>query len=541
MTAAATGAPARLPRPALRRLARLARAALARRAVRARLRLAAGAGTEHLLDVLGLAWDDARWLVASWSRDEQALYVLDLGRLHAVRATRIPAAPPPPGFDAAHFARRRYLDPAAGPSAWTRFELPRPLAPLAPALVPACRGAPGRRGPAWFRVLATRPPVVRALAASVGAGAVYSAPSTARGAGMATRRATARDERATAQVRPDAAAVRVLKVVHWLLDQEGPVTAEQWLRRFAEDYRGKADAVERKFTRDKQALGELGYVLHVTEAVSREEPATYVIHPRESRLPKLEFDETEARVLWLAGRGALRFSDHPLRDDLESALRKLVLGTKGLPPRATDDEELADEPGSGPEAKRLATLIAAWRSRTRIRIDYWRAATGEVTTRDVDVHGFALRRGEWIFVGYCHRRKAARIFYLSRVRALATVKAAEVGVRPGQPMYPIPADFDVRRWSRQRIWDYDVHEPVEAAVRFTRSLAPIAAQLLPGGRIATEPSGARVVTLPGVRNLRGLVRQALAWGPEAEVRSPPRARELAREILASAHAAEVSP
>jgi urocanate hydratase len=34
-----------------------------------------------------------------------------------------------------------------------------------------------------------------------------------------------------------------------------------------------------------------------------------------------------------------------------------------------------------------------------------------------------------------------------------------------------------------------------------------------------------------VRNLDGLVRQALAWGPDAEIVSPPEARERARAIL----------
>jgi proteasome accessory factor B len=41
------------------------------------------------------------------------------------------------------------------------------------------------------------------------------------------------------------------------------------------------------------------------------------------------------------------------------------------------------------------------------------------------------------------------------------------------------------------------------------------------------------VALLAVRNLRGLVRQALAWGPDAEVIEPPEARAMAREILAS--------
>jgi proteasome accessory factor B len=40
-----------------------------------------------------------------------------------------------------------------------------------------------------------------------------------------------------------------------------------------------------------------------------------------------------------------------------------------------------------------------------------------------------------------------------------------------------------------------------------------------------------------VRNLRGLVRQALAWGPEAELLEPAEGRAMAREMLATLAAA----
>ena len=45
-----------------------------------------------------------------------------------------------------------------------------------------------------------------------------------------------------------------------------------------------------------------------------------------------------------------------------------------------------------------------------------------------------------------------------------------------------------------------------------------------------DPDNARVARLV-VRNLRGLVRQALAWGPEAEILDPLEARKMARDML----------
>ncbi len=254
-------------------------------------------------------------------------------------------------------------------------------------------------------------------------------------------------------------------------------------------------------------------------------------------LPPIDLTPDEAAAVWTAGVGALRLSLHPLHEELEIALRKLVVGAKGLPPRAAATEELATEHGTDAE-KLLPKLVQSWERRKRVRISYWRVASSEIVERDVDVYGWARRRAEWIFVGHDHLRNATRIFYLSRVRALRTVappKAeAEARARRGlEGDYDVPRSFDVRRWSRQQIWDYDVHPATAATVRFRGSLAGIAKQLLPSAQVTTDASGARIARLE-VRNLRGLVRQALAWGPEAEVMEPPEARATAREILASA-------
>jgi proteasome accessory factor B len=244
-------------------------------------------------------------------------------------------------------------------------------------------------------------------------------------------------------------------------------------------------------------------------------------------LPAIDLTPDEAAIVWTAGAGALRFSEHPLRDDLESALRKLIVGAKGLPPHAAATDELRPEPASAAPRKALEQLIAAWERRTRVTIRYWRVSTDEVVEREVDVYGWASRRGEWIFVGHCHVRDETRIFYLSRVRSL------KVSTRRAQdPDYAIPSDFDIRRWSRQQIWDYDVHPARAAAVRFRGSLAPIAKTLLPGAEVTTGADGTRLARLP-VRNLRGLVRQALAWGPDAELLEPEEGRAMAREILGS--------
>ncbi len=326
----------------------------------------------------------------------------------------------------------------------------------------------------------------------------------------------------------DTAATRRLLLATWLLSRSEPATREAIYQAFPAHYRGGADARERMFSRDKAELRRLGFAIETVELGSREDATGYLLDARSSRLPSLEFSPDEGALLWAAAAGALRLSDHPLRNDLESALRKLAVGAKGLPPRATSPGELRPGGGEGGRGAgaMLDRLADAWERRKRIAIDYWRAATDEVVHREVDVYGLAGRRGEWIFVGHCHLRGALRLFYLSRVRALK-VNA----VRRQDPDYAIPADFEIRRWSRQQPWDYEVHPPRPAAVRLRGSLARLARQLLPGARITALEDGARLARLE-VRDLSGLVRQALAWGPEAELLEPPEGRALAREILA---------
>ena len=171
--------------------------------------------------------------------------------------------------------------------------------------------------------------------------------------------------------------------------------------------------------------------------------------------------------------------------------------------------------------------------RKRLWMRYASTYRGE-TEREVDVWGYAYRKGDWIFVGWCHDRRSPRIFYLRRVLEMRLAPARSKG-----PDFDVPADFDVRAWSRQEPWDWRFHAPKLAAVRFEGSLARLAPKLLRGARIEAQPDGSRRASLQ-VRNLEGLVRQVLAWGPEAEVVEPDEARVIAREMLRRARAPEAA-
>jgi proteasome accessory factor B len=515
-------------RSTLKTLRQLAAAAAGAHAARIRFRDTDAADATREVDVVGLAFEDPRWLVATWSRALRSLRLLDLERIRSVRATARDAGAAPDGFEPDWFALR----PLLGKGAATRLCVPAADGLLPPLVLPAGRWAPEGGACRTWIVHSCDPARVHALASSLGWDDALDSSS-----------ARLPDREGVDVASPEA---RILKVVSFILAQPGAVTAEQIFERFEDDYPDARDAKgrqarERMFSRDKNAIRRLGFVLAKTSEES------YLIDPRSSKLPALELEPSEALAVWTAAIAALRHSDHPLRYDLESALRKLMTGWRGLPPRAGQTEELGADGGSPDGGAYLEDLAEAWLRRKRITIDYWKAARNEVETRQVDVYGWARRRGEWIFVGHCHLRDAVRIFYLSRVRKLSTPQAKEKDqpARGGKRRkkersddraeYQIPADFDIRRWSRQQLWDYDVHPPKPAAVRFSGSLARIARDLVPGAKATTDAEGRKTLRLE-VRNLRGLVRQALAWGPEAELIEPAEGRKQALEILAEARA-----
>ena len=498
----------RLPSSARRILLRLAAAQLSRRRVLLRYREAGGRWARRAAEVVSLAFDSPRWLVAAWCPGLSSLRVLDVARVSGVEPLGERAGPPPAGFDPVDFAVHRFLDPAAGPVRRLELTLDHRAAALARALIPTSRTR-SRGGRAVCVVRASRPEVVARLAISLGPAGALDSPGPMATSPVATRQKPAE--------------ARLLGLASWILEQPEPVTREQVYQAFPDDYRGAAAAAEKKFSRDKDALRRLGFNLEVVP-LGKQGPG-YAIDPRSCPLPATDFTPEESAVLWTAGTAALRLSLHPLREELESAFRKLVLGARGLPPGAASTDELSAD--ATPDAERhLVVLIDGWERRRRVRIRYWRASTGEAVEREVDVYGWASRRGEWLFAGYCHLRKAVRVFYVSRVRSVGAARGARDGG------YAIPATFDIRRWSRQQVWDYELHPPRTAVVRLRGPLARIARQLLPGARLETDPSGARLARLE-VRNLRGLVRQALAWGPDAELVEPEEGRGMAREMLSS--------
>lgn len=321
---------------------------------------------------------------------------------------------------------------------------------------------------------------------------------------------------------------RLLHLTAFLLEQSEPVTFEAIREAFPGFYEGSPAAVDKKWTRDKQALAASGVPIRFVEGL--EDSATgYLVEPRSYYLEKLNLEPVEAALLGAAAAAALKIRDNPASEALESALRKIAAAMRsgGAPVELLPRAQLHAMPEKT-RGRELAALLekvrGAIHDRKTVRIRYLNNSLEE-TERDVDIYGYAWRRGVWLFAGYCHLRNTVRVFYAVRVKALRVANPKSDG---GE--YRIPRDFDIRDSSRQQPWEYRVHQPVEATVRLKGSLAPLAGTLFPRAS-GVEKDGAEATVALQVTDLGALVRHALYLGPDCELLTPPEGRDQARKIL----------
>lgn len=298
---------------------------------------------------------------------------------------------------------------------------------------------------------------------------------------------------------------RLLDLLAFLLDARRPVPANEIFEAFPKEYAGNVDARERKFSRDKEALRELGVPI---EHVVGDEPEEtgYRIDREQFYLPDIRLTPAERAALYAVGAAA-QAGAFPLRTELAHALTKLDAGAKGRRETPVQPPILAE--ARRPELEQL--LAEAVAERRRVTLVY----PPETRERTVDPYAFSLRRGRFVLVGFCHLRGGIRTFAAERIaRCAPTKRDARV------PEFEVPADFDPAPHLPRHPWDVRVHAPVEVTLSFAPEQAesgPHALGIEPGRPVATT-------------NVEGLLSQLLSLGG-VRVEAPESVRDRLRARL----------
>ncbi len=279
---------------------------------------------------------------------------------------------------------------------------------------------------------------------------------------------------------------RLLDLVMILLGARTPVTYREIRESFAAYQTLNAEAGLRAFERDKADLLELGVpIRYVTpDEDDSLEDGGYVIDLKRFKMPevRLTADEISALVLAASVAHAMPGGTYPKIVDL--ALKKLAFDLPDLPDTPTvfprhsttrpspvlvhfPERRVPVRAGHMEPSEVYATLESATRLRKRVTMTYQAAATGMVSSRDVDPYALVYREGAWLAVGWCHLRKEVRSFRVDRIHE------ATQAPKPKSPDFERP-EFDVKSYTQRSPWNFAVDPAEEVQLELTAEAAEVA-------------------------------------------------------------------
>ena len=309
---------------------------------------------------------------------------------------------------------------------------------------------------------------------------------------------------------------RLLDLITYLLNAREPVSWRKIKNHFSDDYaRGIEESNQRKFERDKAELISLGIPIDYQMAMEGQKEG-YVIRKEKLFLPEVKFIPQESSLLMLAAGAVLEDEGFPYRDQLESALNKIISLQHHLNP-APEEIGISYVPPvrSGAGAGFIQRLQDALDRRKVVRIRYFAFSTGETTERAVNPYGLVFHKGKWTLVGWDHLRQAIRHFVLTRIKRLEVNPK-----RPGTPDYEIPEDFSIQKYRNRQPWELDLHPPQAVTVFVSPHRRN---ELLPQLRGAESLGEGRYRLR--VSNTSGLISWVLSQKTDVRILEPPELRD----------------
>jgi len=241
------------------------------------------------------------------------------------------------------------------------------------------------------------------------------------------------------------------------------------------------------------------------------------------KLPPLMFTEEEALALTL-GLLAVRRTGLALTvPAVEGALAKVERVLPGsLRMRVQAIQEAVflylAPPRDAPAPGVVVTLSTAVQAQRHVLLRH-RSAQGAETERRFDPYGLVYRAGRWYAAGYCHLRRAVRVFRLDRLRA-ATFQ---------DERFTRPAGFDPLACVLRTLAEQPGAWHVRVVLKTTIEQAEF---LLPAGMATLEETGAGVEARISVEDLEWLARFLVNLGTPFVVHEPAALRQILRQLAA---------
>lgn len=359
---------------------------------------------------------------------------------------------------------------------------------------------------------------------------------------------------------------RWLDLIAFLVGRKLPVAYEDLVTgipSYACDYRPDdaraAEALRRKFERDKKELRDLGIPIRTVRYrinYGREDVEGYEIERRDFYLPYLrliasgpaprteqaarhqpatvELAQEDAPLALQALRRVADVPAFPFVREARSAFRKLAFDIDPDAFRSDPGVLFIEKAGTAELGARVRTLSDALLARKRVTFRYHGIYKNEVTQRSVAGYGLLFQQGNWYLVGHDALRDAIRIFRVGRMEAVEANAQ-----QPGTADYEIPEDFTLERYVDREAWELgDPDDPtLEARVRFAFPRSLWAERNDHGTLVRRLADGSQVRAFT-IQQVGPFLRWLLSLEGEAEIESPEALRQEYRELalaVAQAH------
>ena len=236
-----------------------------------------------------------------------------------------------------------------------------------------------------------------------------------------------------------------------------------------------------------------------------------------SLLPALRFTDDEALALGYGLLLARRAESVALGRATDSASERLsnVLGDRSRRQLLALTSALTELPLEHNSAEAFASsvvfdLAEAVKTKRQVKLSY-RSRRGEITDRDLEPYGMVRLRRFWYVAGYCHLRRAVRVFRLDRIRR----------VQPTETMFDPPVTFDALKLVGDSIAQASLPGTVVCRINLFCTLAE-ASRSVPAATVMLEPvdQGVLMTTHYPHGTLERLALYLLEFPFEAEVLEP---------------------
>ena len=200
---------------------------------------------------------------------------------------------------------------------------------------------------------------------------------------------------------------RQLNLVIALLNTPSYLTADEIRQTVAGYSADNGEAGRQMFERDKQALKDLGIPISVESTDEKGNIPGYRIIKADYQLAPLSFTSAERTVITLA----MQLYAGDGYSELQSAFDKLQHDHDDTRPGLINFASAATEQ----ELTQLTALSEAAAQHSTVTFHYHTAQALTSEEREVEPWGVVADNGHWYCVGFDRRRRAVRVFRLSRL------------------------------------------------------------------------------------------------------------------------------